>query len=66
MDILDGMGVSKLPAKVFFVKVNYSFNIDLFILYLKNMMLMVRDIETIRHDATANDICLNVYQRPII
>jgi len=26
MDILDDMGVSKLSAKVFFLKVNYSFN----------------------------------------
>jgi len=26
MDILDDMGVSKLSAKVFFKKVNYSFN----------------------------------------
>jgi len=26
MDILDEMGVSKLSAKVFFFKVNYSFN----------------------------------------
>jgi len=26
MDILDDMGVSKLSAKVFFFKVNYSFN----------------------------------------
>jgi len=26
MDILDDMGVSKLSAKVFFSKVNYSFN----------------------------------------
>jgi len=25
MDILDDMGVSKLSAKVFFLKVNYSF-----------------------------------------
>jgi len=25
MDILDDMGVCKLPAKVFFFKVNYSF-----------------------------------------
>jgi len=25
MDILDDMGVSKLPAKSFFLKVNYSF-----------------------------------------
>lgn len=32
--------------------------IDLFLLCLKNKVLMVRDIEkkTIRHDATANDI----------
>jgi len=27
MDILDDMGVSKLSAKVFFLKVNYSFNL---------------------------------------
>jgi len=26
MDILNDMGVSKLSAKVFFLKVNYSFN----------------------------------------
>jgi len=26
MDILDDMGVSKLSAKVFFLKVNYSFS----------------------------------------
>jgi len=26
MDILDDMGASKLSAKVFFKKVNYSFN----------------------------------------
>jgi len=26
MDILDSMGVSKLSEKVFFSKVNYSFN----------------------------------------
>jgi len=26
VDILDDMGVSKLSAKVFFLKVNYSFN----------------------------------------
>jgi len=26
MDILNDMGVSKLSAKVFFFKVNYSFN----------------------------------------
>jgi len=29
MDILDDMGVSKLSAKVFFFKVNYSFKIHL-------------------------------------
>jgi len=27
MDILDDMGVSKLSAKVFFFKVNYSFKL---------------------------------------
>jgi len=27
MDILDDMGVSKVSAKVFFLKVNYSFKI---------------------------------------
>jgi len=27
MDILDDMGVSKLSAKVFLFKVNYSFNV---------------------------------------
>jgi len=26
MDVVDDMGVSKLSAKVFFFKVNYSFN----------------------------------------
>jgi len=33
MDILDDMGVSKLSAKVFFLKVNYSFNF-IFIIFL--------------------------------
>jgi len=28
MDILYDMGVSKLPAKVFFFKVNYSFKVQ--------------------------------------
>jgi len=31
MDILDDMGVSKLSAKVFFFKVNYSFNASCFL-----------------------------------
>jgi len=30
MDILDDKGVSKLSAKVFFFKVNFSFNITLY------------------------------------
>jgi len=29
VDILDDMGVSKLSAKVFFFKVNYSFNVKI-------------------------------------
>jgi len=30
MDILDDMGASKLSAKVFFFKVNYSFNFNIY------------------------------------
>jgi len=42
MDILDDMGVSKLSAKVFFLKVNYSFKLAIrIILYIIMLLFAV-------------------------
>jgi len=40
MDILDDMGVSKLSAKVFLKKVNYSFNTASILNYKFNLEVM--------------------------
>jgi len=41
MNILDDMGVSKLSAKVFFFKVNHSFN-------TKNSVTMVQTLSVLK------------------
>jgi len=42
MDFFDDMGLRKLSANVFFLKVNYSFNADVEEIQLQHLMMNVK------------------------